>query len=65
VKGKPEYEIVRDPAVIESYRRRREEMRIENILANPAKANLEMTGAPEEDAIRRKGWVSCLLGDHH
>jgi transcription initiation factor TFIID subunit 1 len=51
VKGRTQYEIVRDPAVIASYRRRIEERKIEHFKLNPEL--LQPTGNPEEDELRR------------
>ena len=51
VKGKEQFEIVRDPAVIQSYLKRVEERKILDFMRNPEM--LKPSGNPEEDELKR------------
>ncbi|WVQ71168.1 hypothetical protein IAR50_000693 [Cryptococcus sp. DSM 104548] len=51
VKGKAQYDIIRDPGVIASYMKRVEEKKIDYYMNHPDE--LEPTGDAEEDAIRK------------
>lgn len=51
VKGKEQFEIVRDPAVIQSYLKRVEERKIMDFMKNPEL--LKPSGNPEEDELKR------------
>jgi hypothetical protein len=51
VKGKEQFEIVRDPAVIQSYLKRVEERKILDFMRNPEM--LKPSGNAEEDELKR------------